>query len=91
MSVIKKRLIRITFVDGTVDEQEIKTQPQHFRLPANDMGYVQLCQQAFALGFVNLDAGPNYMKWISPSQIKFIEIIFEDVQPAKTTLKIEKP
>lgn len=78
-----KKKIRITFVDGTIDEQEIKLQPQHFRLPANDMGFLQMIQQAYSLGFVCLDANSKYMKWIPPTQFKFIEIIFEEVEPLK--------
>lgn len=81
----QKKILRITFIDGSTDEQELKLMPQHFRLPANDVTYIQTCLQVFGIGFVDLCSNDKYMKWVPPSQIKFIEIIFQETEPLKIT------
>lgn len=82
-----KKFIRVTFVDGTSKEinleknirMALEAHPPAigFNTSASDSFFFNIAHQVATLGMIDDNMGDNYMKVIPPSQIKSVEVIFE--------------
>jgi hypothetical protein len=82
-----KKFIRVTLTDGTVKEVDLarniklglEAHPPAlgFNTPASDSFFFNIAHQVATLGMLDENISDTYMKVIPPSQIKLVEVIFE--------------
>jgi hypothetical protein len=76
-----KRVLRITLVTGEVDELDLTTYMLQAKVPlgasAIDPAYIMITKDIATHGFLAKPEGSKHPKWIAPSLIKCIEIVFD--------------
>lgn len=78
---MKKKIV-VTFADGT--QQSIEAEklhqaigPQLIGIPANHEVWLRSIQQIAVNGVIADGANEKYVRYVAPSQIKHVELIFE--------------
>lgn len=83
-----KKSIVVTFTDGTnqtMDAYKLEQGIQSLNTPANHPLYLQVAQQIATMGVIADGHNEKHARYIAPSQIKEVEIIFEGESKLKLT------